>query len=153
MASVAEEGFRDLLERATEAQANAGDDPLARFHALGVAYFTFAFSHPGQFRVMFGVEAAGKAAHTEAIRAAEAAVFALAVNAIVSAQRDGGVEAGDPQELAMVAWASIHGLAVLVLDGLAQWVGLDVSSPEKLARRYTALMFDGLRPRKRSRTA
>ncbi len=149
VAAVAEEGFRALLARCMEAQAGAGADPLARFQALGVGYFTFAISHPGQFRVMFGVEAAGKAAHTEAIRTAEAAVFALAVNAIASAQRAGAVDAGDPQEMAMLAWSSIHGLAVLVLDGLAQWVGLDASSPEKLARRYTSLVFDGLRPRKR----
>ncbi|APR82364.1 Transcriptional regulator, TetR family protein [Minicystis rosea] len=146
VAAAAHDGFLALFARCVEKQRSAGPDPLLQFQALGVAYLLFALEHPGCFRVMFGAEAAR---HPETVRSAEAAVFSLAVNAIASAQRQGKADAGDPQELAMVAWASVHGIAVLVLDGLAQWVGLDASDPERLARRFTARMFDGLRPRKR----
>jgi len=31
-----------------------------------------------------------------------------------------------------------------MIDGLVQWVGLDTTAPERLARRITALMFNGL---------
>lgn len=140
VAAVAEQGFRTLMAKAQAAQAEAGSDVLLRFHALGVAYLRFALAHPGQFRVMFGAEAAVE----PSVRSAEAAVFALAVNEIASAQRQGLIAAGDPQELALLAWSTSHGLAVLMIDGLVQWVGLDASSPERLARRITALMFNGL---------
>jgi AcrR family transcriptional regulator len=141
VAAVAEQGFRDLMAEVQAAQTVAGTDVLARFHALGVAYLRFALGHPGQFRVMFGAEAAAE----PAVRSAEAAVFALAVNEIASAQRQGLIATGDPQELALLAWSTAHGLAVLMIDGLVQWVGLDTTSPERLAKRITALMFNGLR--------
>lgn len=140
VAAVAEQGFRELMAEVQAAQAAAGTDVLARFHALGVAYLRFALAHPGQFRVMFGAEAAVE----PGVRSAEAAVFALAVNEIASAQRQGLIAAGDPQELALLAWSTSHGLAVLMIDGLVQWVGLDASAPERLAKRITALMFNGL---------
>ena len=140
VAAVAEQGFRELMAEVQAAQAIAGADVLARFHALGVAYLRFALAHPGQFRVMFGAEAAAE----PSVRSAEAAVFALAVNEIASAQRQGLIAAGDPQELALLAWSTSHGLAVLMIDGLVQWVGLDTEAPERLARRITAMMFNGL---------
>lgn len=138
--AVAEQGFRQLMAGVQAAQAAAGTDVLARFHALGVAYLRFALAHPGQFRVMFGAEAAAD----PSVRSAEAAVFALAVNEIASAQRQHLIAAGDPQELALLAWSTSHGLAVLMIDGLVQWVGLDTTAPERLAKRITALMFNGL---------
>ena len=92
VAAVAEQGFRELMAAVQAAQAVAGTDVLARFHALGVAYLRFALAHPGQFRVMFGAEAAAE----PAVRSAEAAVFALAVNEIASAQRQGLIAAGRP---------------------------------------------------------
>jgi AcrR family transcriptional regulator len=140
VAAVAEQGFRELMAGAQAAQAAAGSDVLLRFHAVGLAYVRFALAHPGQFRVMFGAEAAAD----PAVRSAEAAVFALAVNEIASAQRQGLIAPGDPQEMALLAWSTAHGLAVLTIDGLVQWVGLDATDPERLARRITALMFNGL---------
>jgi AcrR family transcriptional regulator len=140
VAAVAEQGFRLLMAEAQAAQAEAGADVLLRFHALRLAYLRFALAHPGQFRVMFGAEAATD----PAVRSAEAAVFALAVNEIASAQRQGLIAAGDPQEMALLAWSTAHGLSVLMIDGLVQWVGLDAANPERLARRITALMFNGL---------
>jgi AcrR family transcriptional regulator len=153
VAAVAEQGFRELMAEAQAAQAEAGSDVLLRFHAVGLAYLRFALAHPGQFRVMFGAEAAAD----PAVRSAEAAVFALAVNEIASAQRQGLIAPGDPQEMALLAWSTAHGLAVLTIDGLVQWVGLDAADPERLARRITALMFNGLQhgvppPRAKART-
>jgi len=138
--AVAEQGFRQLMAEVQSAQVAAGTDVLARFHALGVGYLRFALAHPGQFRVMFGAEAAAD----PSVRSAEAAVFALAVNEIASAQRQQLIAAGDPQELALLAWSTSHGLAVLMIDGLVQWVGLDTTAPERLAKRITAMMFNGL---------
>ncbi len=139
LVAIAERGFRELLEHCL-ARAPDGD-PLARFWSLGVSYFTFAIARPGLFRVMFSPEAA----RAPALREAEGAVFSLCVNSIVAAQRVRKVTAGDPQMLALVAWSSMHGAAMLYLDGLVQWAGLE-AEPEALARALSTQVFAGLRP-------
>ena len=50
-----------------------------------------------------------------------------------------------PQMLALVAWSSMHGAAMLYLDGLVQWAGLE-AEPEALARALSTQVFAGLRP-------
>ncbi|MFI5302824.1 MAG: TetR-like C-terminal domain-containing protein [Polyangiales bacterium] len=111
---------------------------------MGVAYLTFALENPGHFRLMFGAEASGQA---QGVRSAEAGVFSLAVRAIVEGQRAGTIVEGDPQELAMVAWGSVHGVATLVLGGLAGWVGLGEMPTKRLAKRVTRQVFAGLAKR------
>lgn len=142
VAAVAENGFRSLLTECMLRQAKAGADPRLQFQAVGVATILFAVRRPGQFRVMYGAEASS---HGDVVRSVEATVFSLVVNAIAGAQREGLVAHADPQELAMAAWASLHGYAVLTLNGFTRWVGLHGEDPEVLAQRFTAQVFDGLR--------
>ena len=139
LVAIAERGFRELLDHCL-ARAPASGDPLARFWSLGVGYFTFAIQRPGLFRVMFSPEAA----RAKSLREAEGTVFSLCVTSIMSAQRAGKVTAGDPQMLALVAWSAMHGAAMLYLDGLVQWAGLEVD-PEALARALSTQVFNGLR--------
>jgi AcrR family transcriptional regulator len=141
--AVAEEGFRSLMDACIAAQSRAGHDPLAQFQALGVAYLTFALHHRGHFRVMFSEEGA----RDVGVRSAEAAVFSLAVSVFAAAQRQGKAAPGDPQELAMLAWGSVHGMATLVQSGLVGWVGLQLGDEEKMARRLTHRLFEGLGPK------
>lgn len=143
IAAVAEDGFRRLWEVARLALASAGPNPLERFSALGRGYLHFARRHPGHFRVMF---AAKEGRRSEAVKNAEAAVFALAVNEIAACQRVGLARSGDPQSLALVAWSGVHGLAQLWLDGLVDWLGLGEANAEAFVSRYTAEIFRGLSP-------
>jgi AcrR family transcriptional regulator len=141
VAAVAEEGFRRLHTACVEAESRAASDPLARFQALGVAYLTFALENRGHFRLMFSAEMSGD---EKGVRSTEAGVFSLAVRAIVEGQRAGVIVDGDPQELAMVAWGSVHGVATLVLGGLAGWIGLGEVPVKRLAKRVTRQVFEGL---------
>lgn len=140
LVAIAERGFRELLDHCLAAGGRGGDDPLARFWGLGVGYFTFAVERPGLFRVMFSPEAA----RAPSLRDAEGAVFSLCVTSIVSAQRAGKVAAGDAQIQALVAWSAMHGAAMLWLDGLVRWVGLE-AAPEAIARELAGQVFRGLR--------
>lgn len=118
LAAVAEEGFRMLaasLRGAGEAEA----DPRARFRARGGAYVAFATGHPSHFRVMFGRELADRAAFPS-LREAAASAFAALVEGIADAQRLGVVREGDPRELGLAAWAAMHGLSTLLVDGRLQ---------------------------------
>ena len=113
LAALVEAGFDELANRLREARDRAGTADLrAVVEASGNAYVEFALTNPGVFRVMFrrdmcdparfpGVLAAGKRARDELGR------FAQAIT---------GERATPEHETAL--WASVHGLAVLLLDGL-----------------------------------
>lgn len=151
IAAAAERGFRELLDACLERQRRGPDDYLSRFSALGIGYFVFAVTRPGLFRLMFSPEAS----RDERVRPSEGAVFSLCVGAIAAAQGAGLIVPGDPQRHALAAWSSMHGLALLHLDGLTAWVGLD-RDPEALAHDVASRVFfgfaaAGLSPRSASR--
>jgi AcrR family transcriptional regulator len=118
LAAVAEEGFR-LLAAALRDAGGPGADPRARFRARGAAYVGFATRHPSHFRVMFGRELADRSGSPGLAEAAKAAFDAL-VDGMTAAQQAGVVREGDPRELGLTAWAAMHGLATLLLDGRLQ---------------------------------
>ena len=113
LAALVEAGFDELANRLCEAHDLVGTEDLGTVaEASGNAYVEFALTNPGVFRVMFrrdmcdpawfpGVLAAGKRARDELGRFAQ----------IITGER-----ATPEHETAL--WASIHGLAVLLLDGL-----------------------------------
>ena len=108
LASVAAEGFRELA--ASMEAAATGPDPL---NAIGLAYVEFALQKRGLFRLMFGpilVERAKYPGLDEAARA----VFDLLRRVVVDAE---GLPRQDNSE-AMAAWALVHGLSSLFIDGL-----------------------------------
>ncbi|MBI2198599.1 MAG: TetR/AcrR family transcriptional regulator [Candidatus Rokubacteria bacterium] len=145
LAAVAEEGFRALTEAMRQATAAHGDEPLGPFRALGLSYIRFAVSHPAHFRVMFGREIADKSAHPDLLDAA-AVTFGLLVEGLAGCQRAGLAREGDPAELAISAWAAVHGLSALLLDGqLGPW---DQERVEQLAHGVTASLFLGLGPQR-----
>ncbi len=80
---------------------------------MGMAYVRFALSRRGVFRLMFGPELAKRANYPELKSAADQAFQWL----------QGGVQdrwraAQNSQLAAIAAWALVHGLAHLFLDGV-----------------------------------
>ncbi len=84
---------------------------------MGAAYVHFAVEHPSHYRVMFGGFVRGEAPDTDLAREGAAAFQAL-VDAIVALQTARKRPAGDPLELAQYIWATVHGIAMLAIDGL-----------------------------------
>src|SRR5438093_11798661 len=126
------------------AAAAAGDSPLERLRAVGLGYVGFATSHPSHFRVMFGREMANRSAYPS-LREVAGETRRMLVNAISDCQRAGLVRSGEPEELALAAWAIVHGLSALLVDGqLAR--ALDKPGTE-LAEIVTRNLCLGLSPR------
>ena len=107
LTALAAEGWSLLADALRDAAADGRD-----FAELGVAYVLFATSHPAHFAVM---RAPGLA------RADDPELEAAMARA--RAQLESGVqrfEAGgnrDPGTTALAAWALVHGLAALILEG------------------------------------
>lgn len=122
LASLAAQGFAEL-GAAIGAAAQGAADPLS---AMGVAYVRFALEKRGLFRLMFGPEMARREAWPALDDAANRAFGWLRSGAE-------GLQGLPPREAAISAWATVHGLAHLLLDGL-----LPEHEAEALARAVTA---------------
>jgi AcrR family transcriptional regulator len=142
LAGVAEQGFTALAARMAEVRQRM-KDPHRQLQELGVAYVRFALTHPSYLRVMFGPEIHDKSAHPTLKAAAEGA-FGLLVSAISEGQRAGHVRDGDPEELAVAAWALVHGLSALLIDGQLRRRVRSDREARTLATRVTKLLQDGL---------
>lgn len=93
----------------------AGDDVRAQLDAVGRAYVRFALREPGLFRTAFSV-------HTdpEAGRGSEQdgpGPFGLLLEVLDRAVALGVMPVERRPGAEVAAWASVHGLAVLLLDG------------------------------------
>ena len=115
LAAVATEGFRTLRLQTQDAwEAHQGGN--AGLAAMGAAYVKFAVAHPSYYRVMFGGYVRD-AAPDSALAKQGAGAFQVLVNALVSLQKDGSVRRDNPRALAQYIWATVHGIAMLAIDG------------------------------------
>jgi len=159
VAAVGEDAFRRLhaqLVAAARAPAEtlgaAPSTARGGLQAVALAYVRFALEHPAEYRVMFGAEMAAMAEMAAAeprapgaqgaMASARGQVFALLRGAIAALQRQGLVREGDVRATALTAWALVHGLVTLVLDG--QLSGVDAPSPDELTRTATNLLMFGM---------
>jgi AcrR family transcriptional regulator len=107
LASVAAEGFREL--GAAMEGATRGSNPLSR---AGLAYVGFAQQNRGLFRLMFGPVLSERAKYP-ALRAATEGVEAQLLRGVDDLDQ----RPLDDNRAAMAAWALVHGLSYLVVDG------------------------------------
>ena len=107
MMALAQEGVRRLGEAQRGAAAVAGSGAAA-FSATGVAYVRFALANPGLFRLTFTYPGIDVGDPTS-----DAAASLLHDHALDMAHGD----ARQARIVALRAWALVHGLALLMLDG------------------------------------
>jgi Tetracyclin repressor-like, C-terminal domain len=107
--------------------------PAARLEAIGVAYVTFASSRSAHFRLLGAPELADLPAHPDLLAAYRDA-FAVLVEAVEECQRAGVVRSAEPRKLAFAAWATVHGVAWLVVDGQLAIAAADSDAMRTLYR-------------------
>ena len=134
LAAVAEEGFRELGASMAAAESSGG------FAAQGLAYVRFALDKPSHFRVMFGGFIANPQAYP-ALAEAGAEAYRQLVDGLRAGQKAGLIRAGDPEELALLPWSVVHGLAALLID---RQLPVDPDEVDALAARVIAAMGAGL---------
>lgn len=131
LSAVAAVGYRELA--ADLLAANPSPTTIDGVADIAVAYVRFALKRPGMFRVMFaeGCDPTN-ADRVSAVAAIHAYLYSLVQQV---------VPAADPEPLATAAWALVHGLAFLHLDGK-----LDTSSDKVVADRVrvSVLAISGL---------
>ena len=102
---------------------------------MGTAYIRFAITEPAHYRIMFGQYRA--LCESDAALAADAAAsFEVLLDALAALERDGAIPvAADRAALGRYVWATVHGVAMLSIDGQ---LGPDPAAADAL----TALTLD-----------
>lgn len=139
VAAVAADGF-ERLGVAISAAVARGRPGVDAFERGLTAYVAFAHAHPAEYRVMFGPEvvAAGESA---AEGTTGLHVFARLRDGITALQQRGVVGTGDPTLMAITAWATMHGLVVLSLDGRIAPTGRSI---ETLVATASDILLSGM---------
>ena len=118
--AIAQEGFELLWHAMDRAVAGVpvARPAAARLRAAGTAYMTFALTHRAHFEVMWRNDLLRR--DDAGLHAAGEATFAQLMDAVQAAQADGWAAGAEQRTVAYLAWAAVHGLAVLWLDGPLQ---------------------------------
>ncbi|WP_028280114.1 TetR/AcrR family transcriptional regulator [Arthrobacter sp. H5] len=121
----------------------AAEVARARLRAVGAGYLRFAQTEPGLFRTAF----AGHVDVRDAATVDSAGASGKTPFQLLSAALDGLMEAGVlPQERRLgaefLAWSSVHGLAILVIDGPLR--GLSLEQRQFAVSRLLEMVDKGL---------
>jgi AcrR family transcriptional regulator len=137
--ALAEDGFERLGDALGDAVEDAGPSFDARLHALSRAYIGFATGHPALLELMFaGKQRAG----ADGVREMADRAFATALEVIAEAQATGDLRAGDPGRVAIVAFATLQGLATMANGGMIDGAPVGAVVTDAIDQ-----LLDGLRPR------
>jgi AcrR family transcriptional regulator len=115
--ALAETGFARLGAELRSAVEGAGERFEPRLQATAAAYVRFATRDAALLELMF----AGK--HREpsgALHEAAERAFSILLELIEQGQADGILEAGEPERVGLVLFATIQGIATLVTGGMVQ---------------------------------
>ena len=120
--ALAQAGFERLGTELRRAADGAGEDFQARLGATAAAYVRFATRDAALLELMF----AGK--HREpagALHEAAERAFSVLFELIEQGQAEGVLEAGEPERVGLVLFATIQGIAALVTGGMIDDAQLD----------------------------
>ncbi|WP_324923623.1 TetR/AcrR family transcriptional regulator [Streptomyces sp.] len=126
--AVKERGQRRLAEtmersvRAVESTGDAGVDAVERLKALGLGYVRFALAEPGLFRTAFCLtpltrDGTGEAGPDPDPDTWMYASYRLLVEALDTLVTTGRMPAARRPGAEVAAWGTVHGLAMLFLEG------------------------------------
>ena len=129
--AIAEEGFRELTIRYRKINRNKSLDSISRLQNIGLVYIEFAILNPGSFRLMFGQEIT-QHQRSEKLYSNASEAFNELLIAVKAFQDEQNMAKGEHSILANISWATVHGLATLLLDGQIQVLGANYGLPTLL---------------------
>lgn len=140
---VCDRKLRELVAALDAAVAGLAD-PLARIERRGRAYVEFGLTHAEQYRViLMGRRDEIPERYTEAALLTERLGFGPLIEDLRAGMATGQIVAGDPFELALSLFFSVHGLTSMLVGGHAP----DWPAAERLVDRMIELLLAGIRTR------
>jgi AcrR family transcriptional regulator len=115
LAALATQGFRELDSRVREATADRAGDPVAALHGIGHAYIDWARQEPVKYRLMFG-SVIGDFSHYDQLHEAAEASYQTLYRTLRDGREQGLFVDWPMAMLGATCWASVHGIANLLID-------------------------------------
>lgn len=142
LSTVAASGFADLgaSQRDAYNAASRGED---RLRALGIDYVHFALKRPQLYRLMFGAGISDRCSHPM-VTEAKVASFSPIQNALAEHLLMDKTTL-QVETASTAAWALVHGLSMLLIDGSLQSSRRAAGKTEMLAAQVIALFVSGLK--------
>jgi AcrR family transcriptional regulator len=134
--------FVDAMRAELAALSKSGDareDALQRLTAIGRGYVKVGLADPGLFRTCFGEH--GTAAR-HGVPAANAPAFSMLGDALDVLVNEGGLPAERRPLAEYAAWAGVHGLVRLIIDG--PLADLPPDARDALIERTLTMIVNGL---------
>ncbi len=141
--AIAQEGFEKLRVQFEDALKNDPSD----LPAIGVAYVKFAIENPVYFRVMFHPDLHGSKNQDKfpEPRPEDRKAYQLLLACVALNQEKGRFKNKDTEILAITAWATVHGLATLMVNGnLDSKYCSNSTISQTVIQEATALVMKGL---------
>lgn len=148
LAAVAAAGFDLLRAQMQEAAAHTGT-PAAALTAIGAAYVEFGTQNPAHYRLMFGAVLAATKDCLPAVVGDTGVTAKDVLRGVIRQGMEQGHFAVAPDTLEMAvlsAWSLVHGLTMLLIDGLAIEGAADAAgapAAEHIAEQVTRLLLNG----------
>lgn len=114
MAAISETGFRELRSMLVAANEQQPGD----LDHSGAAYLTFAQKHPEQYRLMFTHNLMCSDEVEESLKDSSSDAFGALVETIETGIQNGRIADTQSPNLALAAWSLVHGIAMLLIDGI-----------------------------------
>jgi AcrR family transcriptional regulator len=125
--SVAQRGLEQLAEDLRQATEDVQSDPFEGIRAITKAYIEFALNHTEITRMMFSMkERTTEPDLHNASKAAAVPIFSI----VEEAKRCKSLRNNDIEKTVRIIWATIHGLAMLLMD---EQMPLVTQSPSELS--------------------
>jgi AcrR family transcriptional regulator len=142
IAAIAEEGFNRLSIKIAEAANLYPGQSELQLKEAGWGYVQFALENPEHLKVMFG-------SFSSECAPDKGTSMDYLIGLIKNCQEEGLIENGDPVLLALTTWSTVHGLALIYINGQMPEVGIaaDRTSQEQLTRKIIDTLFEGLKKR------
>jgi len=135
--ALAIDGFARLDGVLRTALEGAGADFPTRLRAMALAYVRFATDNAALLELMFSTKHRETAVE---VRAAADPAFSLLHEVIVEGQESGAVAAGEPDQVAIVLFATLQGIATLINGDM-----VDIARLEELTGQATEQFLRGNR--------
>jgi AcrR family transcriptional regulator len=120
LAALIEQGYHAFLQNLDGVLEHPEYDPRTRFLELGITYINFALEHPAHYRLMFDQRFFTSGSYPEIKKLSRKAFHSL--KRTIEATLPEDTAEPELKQLAQLAWACVHGMARLFIDG--QWQGL-----------------------------
>jgi AcrR family transcriptional regulator len=132
------ETFGSYLYRALE-----GKDPGERLRRSGESYLAFGLEQPQVYRTLFMSSHPVEGVDCATATPTRSATFRFLVDRVRECMESRTLREADPEEVALVIWAQVHGLISLYLSGT---LGVNEKQFREMYQRALERLFLGLLP-------